>query len=84
MRSYAFNIVVEEDRFEDGRPAYHSYCPALEGCHSWGHTYDEAVVNVREAIELYVEDMIQAGQSLPVGPDTGVVELAAPSIVVNG
>ena len=29
MNTYTFEVVIEEDEFEDGRPAYHAYCPAL-------------------------------------------------------
>jgi len=32
-------------------------CPELEGCFSWGNTVDEAKSNIREAIELYLQDM---------------------------
>ena len=56
MRSYIFSVVVE-DAFENGSPAYHSFCPALKGCHTWGHTYEEALMNIQEAVELYVEDL---------------------------
>jgi predicted RNase H-like HicB family nuclease len=30
--------------------------PALPGCISEGDTYDEAIANIREAIELYLAD----------------------------
>ena len=76
-------MIVEEDKFEDGRDAYHAYCPALKGCHTWGHTYDEALANIQEAVELYVEDLIEAANSIPVDPDNGVIERDTPSVVVN-
>jgi len=31
--------------------------PSLPGCFSQGDAIDEALVNIREAIELYIEDM---------------------------
>ena len=65
MSTYTFEVVIEEDEFEDGRPAYHAYCPALPGCRTWGHTYKEAEANIREAVSLYVEDMIEAGDEIP-------------------
>ena len=83
MKSYIFKIVVEEDAFEDGRIAYHAYCPALKGCHTWGHTYSEALANVREAVELYVEDLREAGDPIPVDPEQGALELPTPSVAVN-
>jgi predicted RNase H-like HicB family nuclease len=45
------DIVLEED--EDGTCSVH--CPALKGCHSQGRTRDEAIANIQEAIELYLE-----------------------------
>ena len=83
MKSYIFKIVVEEDAFEDGRIAYHAYCPALKGCHTWGHTYSEALANIREAVELYVEDLREAGEPIPIDPEQGALELPTPSVAVN-
>ena len=83
MKSYIFSVAIEEDQFEDGREAYHASCPALKGCHSWGHTYEEALANIREAVELYVEDLIDAGEPIPVDPEKGVVERDAPAVAVN-
>ncbi len=83
MKSYIFSVLVEEDNFEDGRTAYHAYCPALRGCHTWGHTYQEALINVQEAVELYVEDLIETADGIPVDPEHGILELDTPSVVVN-
>jgi predicted RNase H-like HicB family nuclease len=83
VRSYVFPLVIEDDRFEDGRQAFHAYCPALKGCHTWGHTYEEALANIREAVELYVEDLVETGETVPIDPELGVVELPSPSVAVN-
>ena len=49
------------------------YVPALPGCISEGDTRDEALANVREAIELYLEPVEDdAGFS----PDAETVEIA--------
>lgn len=48
---YQFPVVVEKD--EDG---YFVSCSILQGCHSQGDTYQEALENIEEAIELHVED----------------------------
>ena len=45
-----FKVIVEPD--SDG---FHAKVPALPGCGTWGHTVEEALVNIREAIELYLE-----------------------------
>jgi predicted RNase H-like HicB family nuclease len=83
MESYIFSTLVEEDSFEDGSRAYHAYCPGLKGCHTWGHTYDEALINIQEAVQLYVEDLIEAGEDIPVDPRTDVTDRKTPSVLVN-
>ncbi len=83
MKSYVFRVVIEEDVQEDGSRAYHGYCPALPGCHTWGHTEDEALARTQEAVSLYVEDLLESGKSVPVNLELGATEYAAPSVVVN-
>ncbi len=46
------NIIIENDEF-----GYFSYCPELEGCHSQGENLDDALKNIKEAIELYLETL---------------------------
>ena len=83
MKSYIFRVVIEEDTTVDGTLAFHASCPALKGCHTWGHTAEEALANVREAIELYIEDLREAGESIPVDPAQGALEWPTPAVVVN-
>ena len=45
---------------------YHAFCPALPGCHSEGDTLDEAIVNIREAVAVYLESLIARGEAAPV------------------
>jgi predicted RNase H-like HicB family nuclease len=40
-------------------------CPSLPGCISQGETKDEALANIREAIELYVETLEAEGLPVP-------------------
>lgn len=47
-------VVIERDA--DG---FYAYVPLLRGCQSEGATYEEAVANVREATELYLETFDQ-------------------------
>ncbi len=48
-----FTVVLEPD--EEG---YHVFCPALKGCHSWGATKEQALENIAEAIQLWLETAI--------------------------
>ena len=40
-------------------------CPALKSCVSQGRTRDEVMLNIREAIELCLEDLAELGQPVP-------------------
>ena len=41
---------------ESGKDGYiTAYCPALKGCVTQGRTEEEAINNLKEAIELYLE-----------------------------
>ncbi|MCX5885089.1 MAG: type II toxin-antitoxin system HicB family antitoxin [Proteobacteria bacterium] len=48
-----FHVVVEQD--ESGY--YVAEVPALPGCFSQGKTYEEAIANIKEAIEGWLEVM---------------------------
>ena len=45
MKVYNYSIVMEPD--ENG---YHAYVPALNGCHSFDNTIEEAKENITQAI----------------------------------
>lgn len=49
------NIKVVLEPSDEG--GYTVYVPSLSGCISEGETIDEALVNIQEAIELYLEPM---------------------------
>lgn len=51
-------------------------CPVLPGCTTQGETYDEAIANIREAIELVVEDMRESGEAIPQGVRLEQIEIA--------
>lgn len=61
MTTYRYTIIL--DRQPDG--GFHAYCPALRGCHSQGDSLDEAVDNMREAIEAYIESLAAHGEPIP-------------------
>ncbi len=41
--------------------------PTLPGCITFGTDITEAIVMVREAIELYMESLLAHGEEIPVG-----------------
>jgi len=40
-------------------------CPSLPGCISQGETREEAIINIREAIDLYIEALTEEGIDVP-------------------
>lgn len=49
-------------------------CPSLPGCISQGETREEALANIREAIDLYIEVLKEDGDPIPDDPQ--IMELA--------
>lgn len=52
IRNRQFPIIVEKD--EDG--FYIVECPLFRGCYSQGKTLDETLGNIREVIEICLEE----------------------------
>jgi len=71
MQNMRYTVVLEVEP-EGG---FVVYAPALPGCVSQGKTREEALANIREAIELYVEDCIEAGDPVPTEAGKEIVEL---------
>jgi len=56
-----FPIVLHKDPGSD----YGVTVPDLPGCFSAGSTIEEALAMAREAIELYVETLVEDGREIP-------------------
>jgi predicted RNase H-like HicB family nuclease len=39
--------------------------PSLPGCRSQGDTKEEALANIQDAIQLYIEDLIEHNEHVP-------------------
>jgi len=57
-----YKVFLEPDQAYEG---YVVTCPSIPGCYSQGKTVSEALANIREAIELCLEDMESRGEQLP-------------------
>ena len=70
-----YTIIIEKGT-ESG---YVVYAPALKGCVSQGETREEAMKNIKEAVEAYIEALLDDGLPVPteVGRDTVELEVAA-------
>ena len=70
MTNYRFSVVIERD--ESG---YYAYCPELQGCYTQGDTYEEALVNIKDAIRLHVEDRVESGEEIPQAESISLTSL---------
>jgi len=68
-----FRIIVEQD--EDG--IFVAECPTLPGCISQGKTRDEAVENVKDAMQGYIESLKKHNEPIPPSIQEDVVEVDA-------
>ena len=60
MSNYRFSVIIEKDN--DG---YFATCNELQGCYTQGETYEEVIMNIKDAISLHVEDRLEAGEEVP-------------------
>lgn len=68
-----YTVILEQE--PDG--GFVASVPALPGCVSQGDNRPEALRNIREAVELYVEDCREAGDPVPVESGKEFVEVEA-------
>jgi predicted RNase H-like HicB family nuclease len=70
-----YTVIVEKGR-ESG---YIAYAPALKGCVSQGETREQVIKNIKEAMEIYIEALLEDGLPVPteIGKDMVELEIAA-------
>ena len=69
---FDFTVIIEQD--EDG--IFVAEVPALPGCISQGATRTEALKNIQEAIEVYMESLKAHDEPVPPSIAEEVVEVA--------
>ena len=70
MKSYRFSVIIEKS--EDG---YFASCSELQGCYSQGDTYEEALENIRDAIQLHIEDRTEDNEEIPQAESVSLTSL---------
>jgi predicted RNase H-like HicB family nuclease len=66
-----FSVTIDRD--EDG--VWIVECPSIPGCVSQGKTKEEALINIKEAIQLCLE--VRAERGYPLTIETKQIEVAA-------
>lgn len=64
-RGKAYTIILQSETDPEFEGYYNASVPALPGCFSYGTTREGALGNIREAIELYLEDLEASGEQAP-------------------
>jgi len=67
-----YRVLIEQD--EDG--VFVAQVPALPGCVSQGTTRTEALANVQEAIEAYLESLKAHDEPVPPSIEEEIIEVA--------
>ena len=67
-----YRILIEQD--EDG--VFVAECPSLPGCISQGKTRREAIDNIQDAIEGYLESLKKHNEPIPPSIQEEIVEVA--------
>ena len=62
-------FVLKVDLIEEADGRWSATIPTLPGCSSWGYSKQEALANIKDAAEVYIEDMIDAGEHVPAMSD---------------
>ena len=73
MKAYDFTVLLETDDEEGG---YVVSCPSLPGCYSQGATINEALENIKEAIQVCLEDIQAQNKPIPEMSKTLVSSVA--------
>ena len=66
-----YRILIEQD--EDG--IFVAECPALPGCISDGKTREEAINNIQEAMQGYIESLRKHNEPIPPSIIEEIVEV---------
>jgi predicted RNase H-like HicB family nuclease len=70
-----YTVILQRE--PDG--GYVATVPALPGCVSQGDTREEALRNIEDAADLYIEDVLAAGDPLPTEDEREFIELKTSS-----
>lgn len=68
-----FRIIIEQD--EDDM--FVVECPSLPGCISQGKTRKEALENIKDAIQGYIESLKKHNEAIPPSIEEEVIEVHA-------
>ncbi|MGH7597051.1 MAG: type II toxin-antitoxin system HicB family antitoxin [bacterium] len=66
-----YRVIIEQD--EDG--VFSAEVPSLPGCITQGTTRDEVIINIREAIQAYIESLKKHNEPVPLPITQEIIEV---------
>ena len=60
MKKYDVQVLVEQD--EDGK--YIVSCPSLEGCYTQGDTFEEAIKNIKDVVQMCLQELAKKRKTI--------------------
>ena len=63
---YTYKIMLHKE--PDG--GYTVVVPALPGCITYGEDVDKAIIMAKDAIDLYIEELLSRGETIPDDSNT--------------
>ncbi|MBI4641856.1 MAG: type II toxin-antitoxin system HicB family antitoxin [Candidatus Tectomicrobia bacterium] len=86
MKTYTFKVILEKDKWpdeSDEKAIWRAYIPILPAAHAWGDTKQQALENLKNAVDLIIEDLIERGQTIPEEPRMYVQTSDEPLVTVT-
>ncbi|MBI4639725.1 MAG: type II toxin-antitoxin system HicB family antitoxin [Candidatus Tectomicrobia bacterium] len=71
MKTYTFKVILEKDKWPDEpdeKAVWRASIPILPAAHAWGDTKHQALENLKNAVDLIIEDLIERGETIPEEP----------------
>ncbi|KHO55038.1 MAG: hypothetical protein QT10_C0007G0024 [archaeon GW2011_AR19] len=85
-KNYFLDIVINKEKLSDGKDIFVALCPSLDVA-SQGESVEEAIKNIKEAVELYLEEMPEAYEELEFTrsemPTFSIIEVKRDGKVTN-
>ena len=61
MEYYNYKVIIEE--CDEG--GYYAECPAFQGCHVEGETYEETIAELKETVKAFIDDYKTRNEAIP-------------------
>lgn len=77
VEKYYVDIVISKEKLSNGESIFVAHCTSL-GIASQGKTIDEAMKNIKEAVELYLEEQPEKYEELSISvslPSFSILEV---------